>query len=271
MRYTIIIISFCAALSVGCTHANETNAQAACSDVYDEGVSSRLCKMLFQSGPTIDYDTLMHFYELITGVEDPIDHMDQLLGALIDKRNDNPRIDQMILIFAAKAIGESRYPIPRVSNVLMKMMNKGARINQWVIAFVAEAIEKYPFDITNGSELMDYLEEILRQAKSRNGQGKEYFGYHFLPPPKSSYIRDHIRGIVDMPARQKERNCYYTLISIGMTEASIEAYLRTTQLNGMTQGDDDSVGPLEFLLRERWEVPLRRAIPEDDIPGREQR
>lgn len=255
MRCTmIIIINFIAALLIGCTPANEAVRDASCAS-DDKDMSFRLHKMLAQSGPTIDYDTLMHLYDSITGVPCPISHVDQLLGALIDKRNDNPRIDQMILIFAAKAIGASRYRIPNVSLVLMNIMNQRERINEWVIAFVAEAIEKYPFDIANGDELMDHLEEVLRQVRSRTGPAKEYFGYHFLPPPKSSYIRDYISGIADMRSRVKERICYYELIGNGMTEATIESFLRTAQMNGMSDSGTVTVKPMEYLRRQQEHIP----------------
>lgn len=269
MRYTtIIIMNFIAALLIGCTSANEA-VRSPCSASDDRGPSFRLHEMLTQSGPTIDYDTLMHLYDSITGVQCPIFHADRLLDALIEKRNDNPRLDQMILIFAAKAISASRYRIPNVSSVLMSIMNQRERINEWVIAFVAEAIEKYPFDIANGDELMNHLEETLRQVRSQTGPLKEYFGYHFLPPPKSSYIRDYISGIADMRTREKERNCYYVLIGNGMTEVSIEASLRTLQLNGMSDSETVSVNPLEYLLRQQGYIPLQRAVPSTDKPARE--
>jgi hypothetical protein len=261
MQYTaIIIINFVAALLIGCTPANEA-VRSPCSVSEDQDASSRLHNMLMQGGPTIDYDTLMHFYDSINSVQYPISHADQLLGALIKKRNDNPRLDQMILIFAAKAIGASRYRIPNVSFVLMSIMNQRERINEWVIAFVAEAIENYPFDITNGDVLMDHLEEMLRQVRSQTGPAKEYFGYHFLPPPKSSYIRDYISSIADMRIREKERICYYELIGNGMTEAAIEASLKTVQLNGVRGSDTVHVKPMEYLLRQQRHIPLQRATP----------
>lgn len=255
MRYTtIVIINFIAALLIGCTPASKAVHNPCCvSD--DKDTFFRLHKMLTLSGPTIDYDTLMHLYDSITGVPCPISHVDQLLGALIEKRNDNPRIDQMILIFAAKAIGASRYRIPNVSLVLMNIMNQRQRINEWVIAFVAEAIEKYPFDIANGDELMDHLEEALRQVRSRTGPAKEYFGYHFLPPPKSSYIRDYISSIADRRTREKERICYYELIGNGMIEATIESFLKTVQMNGMSDSGTLTVKPMEYLRRQQGHIP----------------
>jgi hypothetical protein len=140
-------------------------------------------------------------------------------------------------------------------------MNQRERINEWVIAFVAEAIEKYPFDITNGDDLMDHLEETLRQVRSRPGPAEEYFGYHFLPPPKSSHIRDYISSIADMRIREKERICYYELIGNGMTEATIEASLRTVQLNGMIDSHTEPVKPMEYLLRQQRHLLLQRAAP----------
>lgn len=255
MRYTtIIIINFVAALLIGCTPANEA-VRSPCCVSDDENTSFRLRKMLMQCGPTIDYDTLMHLYESITGVPYPICHADQLLGALIEKRNDNPRIDQMILIFAAKAIGASRCRITNVSLVLMNIMNQRERINEWVIAFVAEAIEMYPFDIANGDELMDHLEEVLRQVRSQTGPAQEYFGYHFLPPPKSNYIRDYINSIADMRTREQERIRYYELIGNGMAEAAIESFLKTVQINGMSDSGFVPVKPLEYLQRQQGHIP----------------
>ena len=153
---------------------------------------------------TIDYDTLMQVYTSMVQSQHRIPHMDQLLNSLIEKRNNNPRVDQMILIFSARAIGNSKFQIPHAYDlfeVILKQDNH--RINHWVISFVAACIGRYPFDMPKGDQLVDFLEQRQNQiAVSSASDSKESFGFHFLPPPRNAYIVSYLKGIEEQQLRE---------------------------------------------------------------------
>lgn len=204
--------------------------------------------LLANSGATIDYDTLMLVYTSIAQSKHPIPHTDQLLRTLMNKRNNNPRIDQMILIFSALAIGDSKFQIPNVYELFESILEKNSRVNEWVISFVASSIGKYPFDIPNGDSLVDLLEERLDQVTAMNTSiSKESFGFHFLPPPKSDYIISYIRGIQKQRAREIERASYYSLIQNGFSEAEIERALKRMEKHGISGTGEKCPLPLKYI------------------------
>jgi len=203
---------------------------------------------LENSGNTIDYDTLMLVYTSIAQSKHPIPHIDQLLKTLMNKRNNNPRIDQMILIFSALTIGDSKFQIPNVYELFESILVKNIRVNEWVISFVAASIGKYPFDIPNGDSLVDLLEERLDQVTAMNTSiSKESFGLHFLPPPKSDYIISYIRGIQEQRAREIERDSYYSLIQDGFSEAEIERALKHIQKHGISGTGEKCRLPMKYI------------------------
>ena len=204
--------------------------------------------ILENSGGTIDYDTLMLVYTSIAQSKHPIPHIDQLLKSLMNKRNNNPRIDQMILIFSALAIGDSKFPIPNVYEIFESILKKNSRVNEWVISFVAASIGKYPFDIPNGDTLVDLLEKRLDQVTAMNTSiPKESFGFHFLPPPKSDYIISYIKGIQEQRTREIERNSYYSLIQNGFSETEIESALQRLQEHGIPGTGEKCPLPMKYI------------------------
>jgi hypothetical protein len=205
--------------------------------------------ILEQSGKEIDYDTLMKTYHAMVQTRHEIPHMDRLLVSLINKRNVNPRIDQMILIFAAKALGRSHFPVPDAYGIIESILLKDDRLTEWVLAFVAEAIEVYPADIPEGDKLVDLLEEKLSMVRSASGPPKEYFGYHFLPPPKGDYIRSYIAGIQSRSLRTSERRHYYLLVEGGHAEVDIEKALRRLQSNGLSGKGEELMAPMKHLVQ----------------------
>ncbi|MEJ2155215.1 MAG: hypothetical protein P8X96_07750 [Desulfobacteraceae bacterium] len=209
---------------------------------------------LTASGSEIDYDTLMQVYNTLSRSRHEIPRMDLLLGSLMDKRNDNPRVDEMILIFTAKSIGGCKYPIPHIDDLFERLLSKDERLSQWVLAFVAEAIEKYTVALQEGQRLVDLLEEKLVMVRSRPGPPKEYFGYHFLPPPKSNYIRSYIAGIKVQSLRERERRHYYLLIVNGYSESKIEKALKRLYADQMPSSEDYSIGGLTYLFKNRHEI-----------------
>ena len=188
--------------------------------------------ILDKSGATVDYDTLMKIHQAMARPPHPIAHADQLLRQLIRKRNENPRIDQMILIFAAKIIGGSPHVIPGAQELLESILEQDNRINEWVISFVAEAISAYAYDLPQGDKLVDLMEAKLAQVRSIDRSREEHFGFHFLPPPKSDFIRNYISGIGERRIRQRERNLYYVMIINDLTEPQIETALKFLQAHG---------------------------------------
>ena len=203
---------------------------------------------LLQNGDTIDYDTLMLVNNSINQSKHPISHIDQLLTCLINKRNDNPRIDQMILIFSAMAIGDSKFQIPNVYGIFESILQKDNRLNEWVISFVGFSIGKYPFDIPNGDILVDLLEGKLSQVTTMSiSNPQESYGFHFLPPPKGDYIISYISGIQDQRSREIERASYYALVQSGLTEADIEIALKKIQKHGIPETGETCLLPMKHI------------------------
>ncbi len=204
---------------------------------------------LNQCGDIVEYDLLMEIYNTMVHTEQPIPRIEHLLDMLVHKRNDNPRVDQMILIFSAKIIGKSRYPIPDVREIFQTILTMSDdRINAWVISYVGAAIGGYRFEIPNGDELVDLLDERLDQVKALPAGSKEYFGFHFLPPPKSEFIRSYIAGIRDKRTRETERAYYYALIMNRITEKEIEAAVKRLQTHGLPDTGKTCSRPMRYLI-----------------------
>jgi len=247
-------------LSAACAARPRTAAQARPNDTEAEAgleTYQRISAVLDKGGATIDYDALMQIDRLMFRTAQPIAHTDRLIDQLIRKRNDNPRIDQMILIFAARIIGGSRYVIPGAQDLLAAILRQQGRINEWVVMFVADAIENYGYDLPQGGELVDLMEAELARIRSVDRSQDEYFGFHFLPPPKSDFIRSYINGIEDRRSRQRERAIYYTLIKNNLTEDQIETALRYLQANGSPGGAESCPLLLQCLMRHFKQLPFR--------------
>ncbi len=220
-----------------------------------ESAFEEISHTLETGGSKIDYDSLMQVYDTISASTQEIPHMNRLLVSLMDKRNDDRRIDQMILIFTAKAVGGSRHPIPHVDDLLKRLLSKDDRLSEWVLAFVAEAIENYAVDLQEGDKIMDLVEDKLAMVRSSSGPPKEYFGSHFLPPPKGDYIRSYIAGIQEQSMREKERRHYYYLIASGYSEAQIETALKQLHADRMSATRAHSMGGLAYLFMNRQNLP----------------
>jgi hypothetical protein len=218
---------------------------------------------------TIDYDTLMKIHHTICEAEGPIPHLDDILGRLIAKTNPNPRVDNMILIVAAAAIGDSQYPIENASRLFESLLDQDPRLNSWVLAYVADALGKYPVDLPDGDHLADVLEEKVDYHVRQSHTSREFFGYHFLPPPKSDYIRDYLAGISDKRIRVSERNCYYLMVGHGLTEDQVETALRQIRELGLPETGEKTDRPMKALIRhwnqffsgiERAKVPKPKGL-----------
>ena len=212
--------------------------------------------LLHRNGRTLTYDDLMSVYGLLTGSPGPIDEMEGLLRAMVQKRNADPRVDQMILIFAAQAVAESRFPIKNAAVVFDAIMAQETRINEWVISYLADAIGRYPVDMVEGDRLVDDMQALHRRVRGRSNPSDEYFGQHFLPPPRTARVRDYLAGIHDRDLRQMERNRYYALIQDGVLETDIAASMAYLQRNGVPGGGRPCVPVMQCLARHRAQIPF---------------
>lgn len=218
---------------------------------------------------TIDYDTLMKIHHTIREAQGPIEHLDDILARLISKTNPNPRVDNIILIVAASAIGNSPYPVENADGLFEAILDQDQRLNSWVLAYVADALAKYPVDLPDGDHLADVLEEKADYYVRQSRSSREYFGYHFLPPPKGDYISGYLAGISDSRIRVFERNCYYIMVGHGLTEDQVETALRQVRENGLPETGDKTDRPMKALLRhwnhffsgiERFKVPKPKGL-----------
>ena len=198
---------------------------------------------------TIDYDTLIYIKNSISCHNSQIPHKDRLLKSLIYKRNNNPRVDQMILIFSAQIIGESKVVVPDASEIFKAILRMDDnRINEWVIAHLAAAIGDYSFDLPDGDHLADMLEAKLAKVISSSQNKKEYFGFHFMPPPKSDFIRLYISEIKEQKARETERTAYYGLILNNADEIKIESAVKYIKKYGNIKTGEEITYPMKYIL-----------------------
>jgi hypothetical protein len=259
-RATLVVLLLVAWMSTACAVPPAATPNPPTPDKA-QAAFQNLKSILDQSGDTIDYDTLMQVYQTMVQSPGPIAHTDQLLRRLIDKRNANPRIDQMILIFSARIIGHSRYEIPGAQHIFELILKKKERLNEWVISFVAEAIGDYIYDLPEGDKLVDFMDAQLERVRSRDRSGEEQFGFHFLPPPKSAFIRTYISSITDRRSRQRERNLYYVLIKQQWTEQQIETALKYLQAHGAPDSAEKCPLLMRCLMRYRHSLPFEQANP----------
>jgi len=113
---------------------------------------------------------------------------------------------------------------------------------------VASAIGRYPFDIPEGDKLADLLEQRLDFIVSKTKEKKEYFGFHFLPPPRSDFIRSYLAGIKEQHTREAERIFYYSLILNNIPETQIETSLRQIQLDGDPETGEPCLLPMKYIF-----------------------
>lgn len=204
---------------------------------------------LAECGPTIDYDTLWQVYREIRRSPEPIPHLNELLAAFMAKRNDNPRVDNMILIATALLMGENTYAIDDAAALFEHILNQDGRLNTWVLAYIGDALGNYPVDLPEGDRLADLLEQKVQAQLKNSRHAREFFGYHFLPPPKGDYIRSYIAGIQDRQIRVWERNCYYILANNNLSEGEIESALRRLRAEPTTDGEGNTTRPLKYLIQ----------------------
>lgn len=238
------------------TGARKAPTAQSTTEAADLAAYLNIKSILDKDGTTIDYDNLMRIHQAMARCPHPIAQMDQLLRQLIRKHNEDPRVDQMILIFAAEIIGHSPYAIPNAQKLLESILAQDGRINEWVISFVANAIHAYAYDLPDGDMLVDNMEAKLAQIRSMDRSQEEYFGFHFLPPPKSDFIREYINGIGEQRIRQQERNRYYTMINNGLTESQIETALKFLEINGAPGSGEKCPLLMKCLIQNRNHLPF---------------
>lgn len=211
-----------------------------------------LDKALPRDRETIGYDTLMKIHHTIRETKGPIAHLDDILGRLISKTSPDPRVDNIILIVAAVSMGDSQHPIENAGRLFEAILDQHHRLNSWVLAYVADALGKYPVDLPDGDHLADVLEEKVDYYVRQSRSPREFFGYHFLPPPKGDYIRDYLAGINDKRIRVFERNCYFIMVGHSLTEDQIETALRRIRKHGLPETGEKTDRPMKALIR-HWD------------------
>lgn len=209
--------------------------------------------LLDQQDEILDFDPLMKIHNTIRKAHEPIPKMDVIIEKLINKRNPNPRVDNIILIVAAVALGDSLFPIDNAGDLFGAILNQDHRLNTWVLAYVGDALGRYPEDLSEGDQLAEILEEKVNRRVKNPDPNRERFGYHFLPPPKGEYITDYIEGIRDQRTRVFERNCYYLLIGNGVSEDQAEKSLRQVLRENQTTGEKQIGRPLKHIVQ-HWDL-----------------
>ena len=209
----------------------------------------RLKAVLAQSGETLDYDAVMDIHRTLHNADGPVPQRDDIIRSLMAKRNPNPRVDNIILIVAAQAIGDSPHPINRVEALFQTLLDQDHRLNLWVLAYISDALAKYPVDLPHGDQLADVLEQKVAGFHARSRSETEFFGYHFLPPPKGDLIRRYLEEIKDTQKRVAERISYYTLVGNGLTEDAIATAFRRLDTQARKEGRDGIDRPLKYLLQ----------------------
>ncbi len=160
----------------------------------------------------------------VTTSEDHIPGMEKILFRLLEERNEHPRVDQMILIFTAKLIGGSKYEITHVSK-MFEDLTQNKRANLWTVSFVAAAFGDYFIDLKDGDYLADLIDRKIESLiEKESSSPDELYGFHFLPPPTTEYIKN----IISRPKEQKRRELtrhYYYMLRLQNSEEEIKSYL----------------------------------------------
>ncbi len=208
----------------------------------------RIKEVLNRDDGKIDYDTLLWVHQEMILKNRHIQHSGELVKMLIEKKNDRPRVDNMILIYAADIIGNSQVAIDDVAGLFRDMLMQDQRLNSWVLAYIGDAIGKYKYDMPEGDLLADLLEQRVAEKSSNGNLSKEFFGHHFLPPPKEEYLINYIANIEDQKIRGLERNCYYSLVKSEWSEAQIEKALRQLQSQGVPGTGEKTQRPMKYLI-----------------------
>jgi hypothetical protein len=198
--------------------------------------------------PPSIYDTLMDVYRVMVQSSRPIAHTDWLLRQLIDQRNQDPRIDQMVLIFAANIMGSSHHRIPGAQRLFESILEQEERIDQWGMSYIAEAVGDYPFRLPQGDRLADVMESELARITTRERSEQEAFGHHFLPPPKSAFIQGYLNSIAEQGQRQAERARYYILIRNNFSEDQIVSTLRYLKDHGTPDTGDKCLLLMQCMM-----------------------
>ncbi len=242
----LLVILYFAALAFGCAGTAGSQKPAA----HDEGDDLYLSikNELAKDGQHIDYDTLISVYKKMTEAPCPIPHTDELLYELIRQRNEDLRVDKMAIILAAMIMGESKYPIPDAEKLFETMLNDESRVTDWVIANVGRAVGSYLVDLANGDQLVSTMKAHQARLEAQTNEPEEYFGTHFMPPPKTQLIKSYIAGIQDRKLRESERRAYYILIMNDITESSIASAFNYLMSQDASKTTDASQRPMRYMV-----------------------
>ncbi len=192
----------------------------------------------------ISYTDLLKIYETITTSEDYIPGMNKILFRLMAERNEHPRVDQMILICTAKLIGSSKHEIPHASDLLRALI-VNERTNLWTASFVAGALGDYFIDLENGARLADMIDrKIDSLIEKESNSTDEVYGFHFLPPPTTEYIKKIISQPKEQKRRESTRLYYYTL-RMEYSEEQIKDYLLFLDKHGQI----DTKRKIDFTMK----------------------
>ena len=169
----LILISFI--LANGCA-LNEKSTITDETSNFDRSQSAynKINQVLAQSGDTIDYDTLLWVHSEMIQNNSYIANQGELIGSFIRKRNDNTRVDNMILICAADIIRNSQVAIDDVGSLFKFMLLQDQRLNTWVLYYIAKAVAEYVYDIPEGDLLADMLEQRVEEHFPETIFSEEY-------------------------------------------------------------------------------------------------
>lgn len=216
----------------------------------------------------LSYDDLLKIYTTITTSKDRIPGLEKILRRLMEKRNEHPRVDQMILIFTAKLIGGSKQEIPHVS-IMFEDLTRDKRANLWAASFVAKALGDYFIDLQNGDYLAGLLDSRIDSLIAKeNSSPDEYYGFHFLPPPADIYIKN----IISRPAEQKRREYtrrYYYMLRSRNSEEQIRNYLLFLDKHGHLTTGKEIDFRMKYLYDNFEEVQAAAAEKQDsELPSK---
>ncbi len=193
-------------------------------EIFPDNTYQDITLLLDKEDKILSYNDLVNIFQTISASDDHIPGMEEILLRLLQERNEHPRVDQMILIVTAKLVGSSKQEITNVTRIIESLtLNK--RANMWTIGFVGEALGDYFIDLKNGDHLADMIEKKVESLiEKQKSSTDEYYGFHFLPPPTTEYIKNIISHPKEQKRREATRNNYY-LLRMQNSEEQIKAYL----------------------------------------------
>ncbi len=249
LNFATVQLEFVGSSLVGTVKGVLVNCQQrppALAELDGEAIYAKVAHILENEQSNLNYYSLVSVFNMLSnaGAVTSISHLDKLLWMLMECRNEDLRVDRMVLIITSMIIGKSQQEINDISKLFEALIDN-PRTTVWVMAYIADALGDYDYEVVDYDRLIDKLEKkldfLIKQETDNPG---EYYGDHFMEPPQTDYVKNYINNL-DSPEKRKSARINYYLLRQNYSEEQIKSCLIYLQKNG----DLESGAPVEYRLR----------------------